>query len=107
MRLGIYSNRCCYIKAIGLASNLEMTTLHISDAYIKKAKEVTPVDTGHLRRSYYVESIDSESVVIANRATYAEYVELGTEQMAPRLMMTSTNNNIDSVLELAYKRMRK
>jgi HK97 gp10 family phage protein len=46
------------------------------------AKQLVPVDTGHLQASIGAEPIDSKTVVVGTDVEYSIYVEFGTESQA-------------------------
>ena len=90
-----------------LASMLEALPLAIGDAYITKVKQRTPVDTGFLRKSWKIGDVSGNYVQVINDAPYAEYIENGTEKMAPRAMAAATTADFDSVIDLARKRIAR
>lgn len=59
-------------------------------------KAKTPVDTGLLKSSWKA-SLEGNGIRYTNEAPYAGFVEFGTRKMAPRVMMTSSLPEIQSV----------
>jgi len=70
----------------------------------KQVKIRTPVDTGRLRNSIHVESVNTDGEVwegiVGTDVEYAPFVEYGTSKMAPRAMFRHGKG-------IAEKRMRK
>lgn len=61
-------------------------------------KAKTPVRTGNLQRSWFVNKL-GRGLKITNNAKYAIYVERGTSRMKPRLMLTRTLPEIEATFK--------
>ncbi len=65
---------------------IEAGMKHLAQRTEDVAKKNTPVDTGQLRRSWFIQEASSKRVVVANSAKYAEYVEYGHRQEPGRFV---------------------
>jgi len=52
-----------------------------------RAKQLAPVETGELRDSIQVHTVDEDDIEVIAASYYAPWVEYGTEKMAPRPFM--------------------
>lgn len=100
---GLYGAKA-YVKALR-QSSVEMTN-NIADELCEKAKSVTPVVTGTLRDGYQVRhaSGPGQSAELFNPVEYHDYVNDGTDKMAPRAMIETA---IASINPDARKYIRK
>lgn len=74
-----------------LADEVKDIVKHHSYQIVATAKNLCPVDTGHLRRSIDADIQDSETSIKATIGTnvhYAEAVEFGTSRMPSRPYLT-------------------
>lgn len=64
---------------------VELALRRVGAAIKDRAERISPVDTGHYRSSWYLESIRTGDgrpfVRVGNRADYARYLEYGTRYM--------------------------
>jgi HK97 gp10 family phage protein len=73
------------IEAMLRSRSVELGLRRIGAAIKDRAERISPVDTGHYRNSWYLESVrpgDGRPFVrVGNRAAYARYLEYGTRYM--------------------------
>lgn len=71
------------------------------------AKNLAPVDTGHLKRSINSKIVDSSASITGEVSTgtveYAPYVEFGTSKQSPQPFMTPSFVNSSKGLEADLK----
>ena len=65
---------------------IEAGMKHLAQRTVDVAKKNTPVDTGQLRRNWFIQEASATRVVVANPAKYAEYVEYGHRQEPGRFV---------------------
>lgn len=57
---------------------------------LQELKSVTPVDTGHARDSWSVQSLNQKRAVIINSAGYIEILNAGSSKQAPAYFIERT-----------------
>lgn len=73
----------------------------IAEEFLKQVMINTPVKTGNLQQSWRINTANRSELHIVNDASYAVYVELGTERMSPRLYTTYTMRQIQKIIDRA------
>lgn len=94
-----------YVKTLRRKAGVELIN-HIAHTLMDKAQEVSPIRTGNLYNSYYVDEANKpgDKASVGNTAEYFDYVDKGTERMAPRAMIQQA---IDSISPNARKYLRR
>lgn len=87
------------LQRIDFSKALE-TAAHV---ILRESKLNTPVDTGNLRNSQYIEN-QGDVVYIVVNAKYAVYVEYGTEKMAARPYLRPAIESTKSEFLQIFKR---
>lgn len=67
-----------------------------------RIKDVTPVDTGLLKKSMLFQRISGKEIAVTNDVFYAIFVEGGTIYMDGRFMMQRTFDNNQKELEQLF-----
>ena len=86
-------------------NNLQRFHVQIAYEFMYRAQGYTPVDTGNLRASWYVETNNPSNSVIINAAEYAVYVHNGTERQRSQPYAVQAMKDIDWILKKAYSNL--
>lgn len=83
---------------VELTDKLQAFKQEFGDAMLERVKELTPVRTGLLQRSWELE-VTEDAIILGNPVVYAEFVENGTLKMAPRSMLSTTINEASDIAD--------
>lgn len=91
-------------KQLDKVSNIDLDKALLQACLIveRAAKEIVPVDTGHLRRSI-TSVVDEGRGVIGTSVEYAPNVELGIGQRPQPFLTPAFLNNLDDIKEIIRK----
>jgi HK97 gp10 family phage protein len=85
-----------------LLKDVEKLIDQVADQVPNVLKQRTPVDTGHLKRSWRSRQT-TKSVTVRNTAFYAGFVEYGTSRSKAQPMLTPLIPMIESELDRAFR----
>lgn len=89
---------------IDLQTKLRNFKQEFAMEFQKRVEDRTPVLTGALKAGWVTEQTVT-GFTLNNVQPYAEYVENGTDKMAPRAMVATTVLEIDQMVDLVAKKV--